>query len=110
MPSIPKPKRHRQKHFFREWREHCELSQDRAVERLGWSKSKLSRIENGLTPFNEDDLYTAAEAYATTPELLLTVNPLKDGEVIDLMRILKGADDDQRALISDLAKRIAGKH
>jgi len=110
MPSVPKPKRRRQKHFFKEWREYCELSQDRAVERMGWSKSKLSRIENGLTPYNEDDLYAAAEAYSTTPESILTINPLKDGDVVDLVRILRGADPEQRTLIADLAKRITGKN
>ena len=100
MAPVPKPRRARTKHFLREWREYRELSRERAVERLGWSLSKISRIENGQTPYNEDDLAAAAEAYLTTPAALLEVNPLKDGEVVDLVRILRDADpaDRQKAI------------
>lgn len=62
--------------------------------RLGWSQSKISRIESGQTPYNQDDLEIAAEAYQTTPDALLTVNPLKEGDVIDLMRLIDLKDRD----------------
>lgn len=68
------------------------------MDRLGWSQSKISRIETGQTPYNEDDLAAAAEAYQTTPAALIEVNPLKEGEVVDLLRIMRDlrADDQQR--------------
>lgn len=91
MPSVPKPRRARTKHYFAEWREYRGITQEQAIERLGWSQSKLSRIENGRTPYNQDDLYAAAEAYNTTPTALIEVNPLKEGEVIDLVRMIHEA-------------------
>lgn len=63
MPPVQKPKRDRMKHYFREWREKRALTQDQAMEILGWSQSKISRLESGVTPYNQDDLEAAAEAY-----------------------------------------------
>jgi transcriptional regulator with XRE-family HTH domain len=109
MAPIPKPKRARTKHFLREWREYRELSRERAVERLGWSLSKISRLENGQTPYNEDDLAAAAEAYQTTPAALLEVNPLKEGEVVDLVRILRDASPEDRLKAINAARIIVSK-
>ena len=106
MPAVPKPRRQRTKHYFREWREYRGLSRERAVERLGWSLSKMSRIESGKTPYNEDDLAAAAEAYQTTPTALIEVNPHMEGEVVDLMQILRKADANTRKEIRDIAERI----
>ena len=103
---IPKPKRSRTKHFFREWREYRKLTQERAMERLGWSQPKISRIERGETPYSEDDLYAAAHAYQCTPTDLIEVNPLKDGDVVDLMRMIRDANPQQRRLARDLMERI----
>lgn len=74
--------------------------------RLDWSQSKISRVESGKTPFNEDDLAAAAAAYGTTPTSLISVNPLVEGEVIDLMRLLQSAQPDQRKLALDLVQRV----
>lgn len=95
MPPVPKPKRQRTKHFFREWREKSKMTQEQAIGRLGWSQSKLSRLEAGKIPYNQDDLEAAAEAYGCEPAELLTVNPLKDGDVVDLMRLINDKNRDQ---------------
>ncbi len=95
MPPVPKPKRERTRHFFKEWREYRGLTQDQAIGRLGWSQSKISRIEAAQTPYNQDDLEAAAEAYRCNTVDLLTVNPFKDGEVVDLMRLLTEKNRDQ---------------
>lgn len=97
MAKHPKP-RTRRRHFFKEWRQYCGLTQDQAVERLGegWSQSRLSKIENGALPYTEADLYAAADAYRTTPTNLIDVNPLKEGEVVDLMGIIRGFNDADR--------------
>lgn len=63
--------------------------------RLNWSQSKLSRIEAGATPYNQDDLETAAEAYRCDPWQLISVNPFKQGEVVDLVRLLNDSQRDQ---------------
>jgi len=93
MPPVPKPKRPRTKHFLAEWREFRDITQERAIERLGWSQSKLSRIENGKTPYSQDDLEAAAVAYDCSVVELLTVNPLKEGQVVDLMRLIRDRDE-----------------
>lgn len=98
MPPVPKPKRQRTKHYFREWREKNKMTQEQAIGRLGWSQSKLSRIESGKIPYNQDDLEAAAEAYDCNPSDLLTVNPLKDGEVVDLMRLLDKVGNREMAI------------
>ena len=109
MPPVHKPKRHRTKHYFKEWREYRGLSRERAADRLGWSVAKIGRVENGTTPFNEDDLYNAAEAYRCTPSDLLEVNPLKEGEVIDLLDLFRNADEPSKHLAADVLRRIIEK-
>lgn len=103
MPSVPKPKRARTKHYFAEWREYRGLTQERAIERLGWSQSKISRIESGKTPYNEDDLAAAAIAYDCSPIDLLSVNPLKEGELIDITAMLRRAPSPVRQQILAVA-------
>jgi len=95
MAPVPKPKRQRTKHFFKEWREYRGLTQDQVMGRLGWSQSKLSRLEAGLTPYNQDDLEAAADTYQCIPADLITVNPLKEGDVVDLMRLINDKNRDQ---------------
>lgn len=95
MAPVPKPKRERTKHYFKEWREHRGLTQEQAVGRLNWSQSKLSRIEAAATPYNQDDLESAAEAYGCEPWQLISVDPSKEGEVVDLVRLLNDAQRDQ---------------
>ena len=95
MAPVPKPKRERTKHFFKEWRDYRELTQEQAIGRLGWSQSKLSRIEKGETPYNQDDLETASEAYGCSTTDLISVNPFMEGEVVDLMRLIDDRNRDQ---------------
>jgi transcriptional regulator with XRE-family HTH domain len=105
MPPVPKPKRARKKHFFREWREKNQMTQEQAIGRLGWSQSKLSRLESGKIPYNQDDLEAAAIAYGCDPSDLITVNPLKEGEVVDLVRLIN--ESKNRDLAIRLLKQVA---
>jgi transcriptional regulator with XRE-family HTH domain len=95
MAPVPKPKRARTKHFFREWRDYRGLTQEQAIGRLGWSQSKISRIESGTTPYNQDDVEAAADAYNCEPWQIISVDPTKEGEVVDLMRLLDDRNRDQ---------------
>lgn len=52
------------------------------MERLGWSQSKISRIETGKTPYDEHDLGDAAKAYQTAPWQLIEVNPMVEGGAV----------------------------
>ena len=92
MPPVPKPKRARTKHFFKEWREKAGLTQEQAIGRLDWSQSKISRIESGKTPYNQDDLEAAAVAYGCSTTELITVNPLMEREVVDILALLRRKD------------------
>lgn len=75
MAPVKKPARTRKAHFFAKWREAAGLTQEQAMQQLGWSQSKMSRIENLVTPFNQDDLEAAAELYGCNPAALLLVDP-----------------------------------
>lgn len=75
MAPRPKPKRVRSKHFFREWREKVFTRQADAEEALGWSQSKVSRLEKGISPYDQDDLEHAAEVFGCTPADLISGPP-----------------------------------
>lgn len=105
MAPVPKPRRERTKHFFKEWREYRGLTQEQAISKLGWSQSKISRRESGLTPYDQDDLEAAAEAYRCDPTDLIRVDPTKEGEVVDLMRLL---NDKNRDMAVRMLKALTG--
>jgi transcriptional regulator with XRE-family HTH domain len=98
-----KPRQWR-RHFLKEWREYLEITQERAMGLLDWSQSKISRIENGRIRLTLDDLAAAAAAYNRTEFELLNVNPFKDGEVIDLTRLIQQGDAEQRKRIEEYAR------
>lgn len=50
------------------------------------SSMSLSRIERGEQPYSEEVVNALAEVYECEPFMLFTVNPLKDGKVVDLMQ------------------------
>jgi transcriptional regulator with XRE-family HTH domain len=82
------------------------LTRERAAERLDWSLSKMSRIESGTTPYSEDDLFAAAEVYQCTPSDLIGVNPLKEGEVVDLLGLLHDASPNARRAALAMLKEL----
>jgi transcriptional regulator with XRE-family HTH domain len=97
------------KHYLKEWREHLDITQERAMDRLGWSQSKISRVENLRIPLTLDDLYEAAEAYGRSTYELMNVNPLKEREVVDITDLLLQGNPDQRKQVSDYAEYIIKK-
>lgn len=88
------------KHFIKQWREYRGLSLDRLSKRMEvepggdliLSAMSLSRIERGLQPYSEELLHALADALACEPWELISVNPLMDGDVIDLMRFIHDLD------------------
>lgn len=62
-------------------------NQTDAEEKLGWSQSKVSRLESGATPYNQDDLEHAAEVFGCSPIDLISWPPnLKDDEATRRLR------------------------
>ena len=94
---------------MREWRKFRGLTQEQAAARLDMTQATLSRIEKLLIPYSQSLLEGAAVAYSCEPSDILNVNPLMEGEVIDLTQILRDAPPEIRAEIIGYAKGRLGK-
>jgi transcriptional regulator with XRE-family HTH domain len=93
----------RHRTYLRQWREYRKLTLDRAASRLGMSAAQLSRIETGKSPYSQDFLELAADAYGTDAASLLMRDP-SDEEAI--WSLWERAKPGERALIADIAKRV----
>lgn len=88
------------KHFIKQWRELRGLSLERLAARMEEepggppmiSGMSISRIERGKQPYSEEILNALANALGCEPWELLSVNPLNNTEVIDLMRFIHELD------------------
>lgn len=76
MPSVPHLGRQLKRHYLKEWREHRDLTQERAASRLDISRTQLSKIENMRSPYIQPLLEAAADAYLCEPGDLIMRNPL----------------------------------
>ena len=91
----------RKPHYIKEWRKRRQLSLRRLADRMEGdpgenliSYASLARIEKGTQPYSQEILEALAVALGTTKSALLEMDPDKEGEVIDLVRVL---NDRQRA-------------
>lgn len=99
------------KTFIREWRQYRGLSLRRLADRLEldgpdetFSHASIGRIENGQQPYSQPVLEALAHALGVEVQHLLSVDPTKEGQVVDLMRLLRdGASEDVRKEILDFA-------
>lgn len=89
------------KHFIREWREYRGLSLRKLADRMEkspgvplTSHANIGRIETNQQPYSQDILEAIADALNVSVTDLLTVDPTKDGEVVDLVRLIKAKDRD----------------
>jgi transcriptional regulator with XRE-family HTH domain len=92
MSRVRRPKLARRRTFLREWREHRALTQDQAAERIGVTQATLSRVERGVTPYDQDMLERIAFAYLCEPADLLVRNPLDKDAVWSIAENLRKAD------------------
>lgn len=99
MPSVKHQKRKLRNHFLRAWREHRGFDQEKAAERLGISRTQLSKIENIRSPYSQGLLEAAAEAYSCTVADLIMRNPLDKDAPYSLDDSLKKAPAPIRAQI-----------
>ncbi|TPK14139.1 helix-turn-helix transcriptional regulator [Mesorhizobium sp. B2-5-11] len=95
-------KRELGKHFIREWRKFRGLSLRRLAERMETepgelltSHANIQRIEKYEQPYTQEILEAIAEALEVTPIDLLAVDPTKNGEVVDLLRLINDKNRDQ---------------
>lgn len=110
MSRIAKQRRQLRRHFFKEWRQHRGLTQEQAAARIDIDRTTLGRIESLKIAYTQQVLEAVADAYMCEPWDLLNVDPGKEGEVIDLSRVLKEASAEQRADVLGYIKgRLAAK-
>jgi transcriptional regulator with XRE-family HTH domain len=89
--------------FFKQWRHHRNLSQERLAERLDTSVASVSRIETGRQPYTQDYLEALASALQTDPASLLMRDP-EDPEAI--WSIWDNAKQGEKKKILDMARSI----
>ena len=92
MPPVRRPKKPRQRTFLKEWREYRTLTQEQAASRIGITQATLSRVERGVTPYDQDLLEKIAFAYLCQPADLLMRNPLDEDAVWSITDNLRKAD------------------
>src|SRR5689334_16589466 len=90
----PHPKPEPPRYYFTEWRKRTGLTQEQPADRVGLTPSSISQLENGKQGFNNTTLEALAWALNCEPADLLGRNPLKEGQVIDIMNLLKDRDPD----------------
>lgn len=99
MPSRARPKPVLHRHFWKEWREFRGLDQEPAAERIGISRTQLSKIENMKSPYSQGLLQAAAYAYQCSEADLIMRNPLNEDAPWSLYDQLRQAPEaDQKRL------------
>ena len=93
----------RRRTFLKEWRVFRDLTLERAAERFDMSGAQLSRVENGKSPYTQDFLELAAEAYQTDVARLLMRDP---GSPEGIWSIWDNARPGERRMIEDLARTV----
>jgi len=105
--------RHLGKHFLKQWREYRGLSLRKLADRMEvepgiqlTSHANIGRVENFQQPYTQEILEAAATALECTVTDILTVDPTKEGDVVDLLRLLRMKDADTvRAILEGLPSR-----
>ena len=90
-------------HYIKEWIEHRGLSYRRLAQRMERepgeeliSFASVGRIANEKQPYTEETLEALAHALDAEPWQLINVNPLVEGDVIDLMGYYRSLTPDQK--------------
>lgn len=97
-------------HYLKQWRVYRGLSLRKLADRMELepgvpitSHANIGRIENFQQPYSQEIMEAAASALECTVIDLLTVDPTKDGEVIDLLSLLRSRDPETvRAILAGL--------
>jgi transcriptional regulator with XRE-family HTH domain len=91
-------------HFIKEWRKHRGLTQEQLAERIGITKSYVSKIESGKKRYDQPFLEAAAVVLQCEPADLLVrdpgdpdgiwsiwdqLKPVERGQVVEIAKTLK---------------------
>ena len=95
MAPVSRPAFARRPTFFKEWRETTGMNQYQAAERIGVEPSTLSRIETGDSNYSEFILSRMSDVYGCNPSDLIGWNPNINSAIVEIHKLLAGADEDQ---------------
>lgn len=101
----PRFKSIRRRIFLKEWRNYRGLTQEQLAERVGWSVSNVSQLEQGRQGYSQEGLELLAGALNCDPGQILNVDPTS-GDIWSLWETAKPAE---RNLIINLAKQVVGR-
>jgi len=93
--SKESPRKEGVRHYIKEWRKFRGLTQERLAERTPFTNGAISQVETGRTSYTQEMLEALAVALDCSPGDLLNVNPFKEGDVVDLMRLINDKNRDQ---------------
>ncbi len=101
------------KHYIRSWRKSRGLTQKQLAERMErepgeqlMSYVTVSNIERGDQSPTLEQLFAFAEALSVSVSDLIENDPNKNGDVVDLLRLI---NDDNRATVVAMIKAAIGK-
>lgn len=95
--TIKHPKRPMRRQFIAEWRKKRNLTQEQLAERIERSRGLVSQLESGFTAYTAETLNAIADALSCEPWDLLHVDPSKEGQVVDIVDLLRKASPEQKA-------------
>jgi len=106
MLSDRKPRRQT---FLRAWRKYRGMTQDQVAEILEMDRSTISKIENGVLPYDQDFLERTSLVYLCEPEDLISIDPLKPDTPRLVSSRMKHATPAQQKQIVELVNVLLGK-
>jgi transcriptional regulator with XRE-family HTH domain len=89
----------KQPHYFREWRKHRGLTQEQLAERIGITRSYLTKIERGDRRYDQPFLEAAAEALRCGPDDLIMRDPSQLESIWTIWEQLKPSERVQAVAI-----------
>lgn len=110
-----------QKTFIKQWREFREKSQEELADLVGeylqeigykddgYTHASIQRLENGLMAYKQPIMEAIAHALEVTVETLIARPPPSSPDAPnqdELAMAWKAGDDDDRAMLVDIARRI----
>jgi transcriptional regulator with XRE-family HTH domain len=95
----------KQPHYVKEWRKHRGLSQEQLAERIGITKSYLSRIENSKRRYDQPFLEAAAEVLRCEPADLIVRDPTDPQGLWSIYDRLGAAERSQLVEVAKVLQR-----
>lgn len=92
-----------QPHYIKEWRKFRGLTQDQLAERIGVTKSYVSKIESAKRRYDQPFLESAAEVLQCAPADLIIRNPSDPDGIWSVWDTLEPS---QRTQVVEIAKTI----